>query len=62
MNKKKFFSKKYCRKIIDTDINPNIDQWEAEGQFPAHKIFKKLGDAGLLGINKPVMIFFLFPT
>ncbi len=31
-----------------------MEEWEAEGQYPAHKIFKKLGDAGLMGINKPV--------
>lgn len=41
------------RKIIDKDINPNVEQWEAEGIFPAHKIFKILGDAGILGVTKP---------
>merc|ERR1711973_434857 len=45
---------KTVRKIIDEDINPYIDQWEAEGQYPAKKVFKKLGEAGLLGVNKPV--------
>ena len=42
------------RAIIDKDINPNVDKWEEDGIFPAHEVFKKLGDAGLLGINKPV--------
>lgn len=42
------------RKIIEKDINPYVDQWEAEGQFPAHEVFKKLGDAGFLGVNKPI--------
>ncbi|KAM3857981.1 putative acyl-CoA dehydrogenase 6 [Diretmus argenteus] len=42
------------RKIIDQEINPYVDQWEAEGKFPAHKIFKILGSAGFLGVNKPV--------
>ncbi|KAM8841341.1 putative acyl-CoA dehydrogenase 6 [Spinachia spinachia] len=42
------------RKIIDQEINPHVDQWEAEGMFPAHKVFKILGDAGFLGVNKPV--------
>src|SRR6185312_12469717 len=41
------------RAIIDKDINPHVDQWEEDGIFPAHEVFKKLGDAGLLGINKP---------
>jgi len=45
---------KTVRKIIDEDINPYIDQWEAEGQYPAKQVFKKLGEAGLLGVNKPV--------
>ena len=42
------------RTIIDKDINPLVDKWEEEGIFPAHEVFKKLGNAGLLGINKPV--------
>ena len=37
------------KKIIDTEINPNVDQWEDEGMYPAHEVFKKLGDAGLMG-------------
>src|SRR5512138_2770740 len=41
------------RAIIDKDINPHVDKWEEDGIFPAHEVFKKLGDAGLLGINKP---------
>jgi citronellyl-CoA dehydrogenase len=41
------------RKIIDSDINPHVDAWEAEGIFPAHQVFKKLGAAGLLGVTKP---------
>src|ERR1700755_87858 len=42
------------RAIIDKAINPHVDQWEADEIFPAHEVFKKLGDAGLLGIHKPV--------
>uniref|UniRef100_A0A8C7MUP6 Zgc:85777 n=1 Tax=Oncorhynchus kisutch TaxID=8019 RepID=A0A8C7MUP6_ONCKI len=42
-----------CPCIIDQDINPYVDQWEAEGIFPAHKVFKLLGNAGFLGVNKP---------
>ena len=39
--------------FIDKEINPYCDQWEEEGIFPAHKVFKKLGDLGLLGISRP---------
>ncbi|XP_059205742.1 probable acyl-CoA dehydrogenase 6 [Centropristis striata] len=49
-----FALKESLRKIIDQEINPHVDQWEAEGKFPAHKIFKILGSAGFLGVNKPV--------
>ena len=41
------------RAIIDKDINPHVDKWEEDEIFPAHEVFKKLGDAGLLGIHKP---------
>ncbi|MBI4989372.1 MAG: acyl-CoA dehydrogenase family protein [Rhodocyclales bacterium] len=41
------------KKFIDTEINPHVDAWEAAEIFPAHELFKKLGDAGFLGINKP---------
>ena len=34
------------RAIIDRDINPQVDQWEEDGIFPAHEVFKKLGNAG----------------
>lgn len=40
------------KKIIDRDINPHVDEWEKEGGFPSHQIFKILGNAGLLGITR----------
>ena len=41
-------------RLIDQDINPYVDQWEKDGIFPAHELFRKMGDLGLLGIAKPV--------
>eukprot|EP00948_MAST-09A_sp_MAST-9A-sp1_P000630 g630.t1 len=41
------------RSIIDKEINPYVDEWETEGIFPAHQVFKILGDNGLLGLTKP---------
>ncbi|XP_048779957.1 probable acyl-CoA dehydrogenase 6 [Ostrea edulis] len=41
------------KKIIDKEINPYVEQWEQEGMFPAKKVFKTLGNAGLLGVTKP---------
>jgi citronellyl-CoA dehydrogenase len=40
-------------RFIETEINPYVDQWEEDEIFPAHELFKKMGDAGLLGITKP---------
>jgi citronellyl-CoA dehydrogenase len=41
------------KKFIDAEINPHVDAWEEAGMFPAHELFKKMGDLGYLGINKP---------
>ena len=41
------------KRFIETEINPHVDAWEAAEIFPAHELFKKMGDAGFLGINKP---------
>lgn len=41
-------------KFIDEHINPYVDEWEAEEIFPAHDVYKKMGNLGLLGIHKPV--------
>jgi len=41
------------KKIIDADINPHVEEWEKAGDYPAHQVFKKLGDAGLLGVTMP---------
>mgnify|MGYP001175847446 FL=1 len=40
-------------KFVDKEINPFVDQWEEDGIFPAHELFKKLGNLGMLGISKP---------
>ncbi len=41
------------RRIVDSEIEPFVDEWEEAGIFPAHELFPKLGRAGLLGITKP---------
>ena len=40
-------------RFVEAEINPHVDQWEQEEIFPAHELFRKMGDLGLLGINKP---------
>jgi citronellyl-CoA dehydrogenase len=41
------------KKFIEAEVNPHVDEWEEAGIFPAHDLFKKMGDQGYLGINKP---------
>ena len=41
------------KRFIDDEINPHVDEWEAAEIFPAHEVFKKLGDLGYLGLTKP---------
>jgi len=40
-------------RFVAEEVNPFVDEWEDAGIFPAHELFKKMGDLGLLGISKP---------
>jgi citronellyl-CoA dehydrogenase len=40
-------------KFCESEINPYVEEWEKAGIFPAHALFKKMGDQGFLGIHKP---------
>jgi citronellyl-CoA dehydrogenase len=44
---------KTLKRYIDEQINPQVDEWEAAEIFPAHQVFKDLGQLGLLGLTKP---------
>ncbi len=44
---------KTLKRFIDAEINPHVDEWEAAEIFPAHEVFRKLGQLGLLGLTKP---------
>ena len=44
---------KTLKRFIDEEINPHVDDWEAAEIFPAHEVFKKMGNLGLLGLCKP---------
>ena len=39
------------RNLVQTEIDPHADEWEAAGTFPAHELFPKLAAAGLLGLE-----------
>lgn len=44
---------KTVKDFVEKEVNPHVDQWERDGAFPAHEVFKKAGKLGLLGIAKP---------
>jgi citronellyl-CoA dehydrogenase len=39
------------RRFVEREINPHADEWEAAGTFPAHELFPRLGELGLLGLE-----------
>ncbi|TJY64864.1 acyl-CoA dehydrogenase [Sinimarinibacterium sp. CAU 1509] len=41
------------KKFVEDELNPHVDEWEAAGIWPAHEILRRMGELGLLGINKP---------
>lgn len=41
------------RRFIEKEINPFVDKWEEQEIFPAHEVFKKMGDLGFLGVSYP---------
>lgn len=40
-------------RFVEKELNPYVAEWEKEEIFPAHEVFKKLGDLGLLGLKYP---------
>jgi len=40
-------------RFVEKELNPFVPEWEKAEQFPAHEVFKKLGDLGLLGLKYP---------
>jgi citronellyl-CoA dehydrogenase len=39
------------RDLVAQEIDPHADAWEAAGEFPAHDLFRRFGDLGLLGLE-----------
>jgi len=35
---------KTLKRFIDDEINPHVDEWEEAEIFPAHQVFKRLGE------------------
>jgi citronellyl-CoA dehydrogenase len=40
-------------RFVAQELNPHVDEWEEAGIFPAHQVFRRLGELGLLGLTKP---------
>src|SRR5512146_3409102 len=45
--------RRILQKFIAAEINPHVEEWEEAGIFPAHELFKKMGDLGMLGLTYP---------
>jgi len=43
--------RKVVRDLVENEINPHVDEWEAAGTFPAHELFPKLAAVGALGLE-----------
>src|SRR3954464_4629765 len=43
--------RKMVRDFVAREIQPHVDEWERAGIFPAHELFPKLGEMGLLGLE-----------
>jgi citronellyl-CoA dehydrogenase len=41
------------RRWIAEKVNPHVDAWEEAEIFPAHELFRQMGELGLLSLNKP---------
>lgn len=39
------------KRFCEQEINPHVKEWEAAETFPAHEVFKKMGNLGLLGVK-----------
>jgi citronellyl-CoA dehydrogenase len=37
---------------IAEQVNPHVERWEADEIFPAHQVFRQMGELGLLGLDK----------
>jgi citronellyl-CoA dehydrogenase len=43
--------RKVIRQLVEEEINPKADEWEAARIFPAHELFPKFGAVGALGLE-----------
>ena len=41
------------RRFVKDEVAPNVEKWENEKLFPAHELFPKMGELGMLGPSYP---------
>lgn len=41
------------RRFVKDEIAPNVERWEQDRLFPAHELFSKMGQLGMLGPSYP---------
>ncbi len=41
------------RRFVDQEINPHVEEWEDERNFPGRELFPKMGALGFLGVSYP---------
>jgi citronellyl-CoA dehydrogenase len=39
------------REVVQKEIDPHAEEWERTGDFPAHELFSRFGELGLLGVE-----------
>ena len=40
-----------AREVVEKEIDAYADDWERSGDFPAHQLFRRFGELGLLGVE-----------
>jgi citronellyl-CoA dehydrogenase len=45
--------RKLVRQFVEREIEPHVEEWEAQRLWPARTLLKKMGSLGLLGLSYP---------
>jgi citronellyl-CoA dehydrogenase len=45
--------RKLVRQFVEKEIEPHVDEWEAQRIWPARQVLRKMGQLGLLGLSYP---------
>ena len=45
--------RKTVRNFAEKELGPHVEEWEKKETFPAHEVFKRAGELGILGAHYP---------